>query len=111
MGQTKTRKAGAQIGNQTGTSGGQNGGFSLTPPTVNTGRGAETTKGGQVDPSGAERFRINTTLPEGIFESLKVIAGVTGKTLSQVALAAIEDGLPAQGQKARNVMQMRRGGE
>lgn len=109
MAQVKAKAVKVRGGSQSGTAEGQKGAFSLTPPTVNTGRGGEAQEQGRGSPSGAERYRINTTLPEGIYQSLEVIARATGKTLSQVALGAIEDGLISQGQKARNVLHLKEG--
>lgn len=73
-----------------------------TPPHSKHGEGIPNQGGGGDAPSGG-RWRVNVSLSEGVYRALRAVAEMTGKDLSTVAAAAIDDGIISQSNKASAV--------
>jgi hypothetical protein len=95
MGQAKVKRTTAHVGNITVTKGGHIGISDDAPPLGNTGGKGESPNAESGNRSVTDRFRVNISVPDGIYSALVGISEKTGMSISQAALSALVAGLPA----------------
>lgn len=97
MGEAKRKMLAGQNGAQTGSNSVPIGSASASAPTTNRGVKSETRFGQEKEQnsqSGADRYRVNVSLPFGIHQAVNGAAEMLGASASQVALMAIMAGMP-----------------